>query len=58
MVEETPAYSGGRRNALPPATSPDFNPVEGAFANLKALPDLFPLAECANYFGAAGCDAT
>ena len=60
---------------LPPY-SPDFNPIENAFAKLKALLrqaaertveglwntvgrliDLFPPAECANYFAAAGHDA-
>lgn len=61
---------------LPPY-SPDFNPIENAFAKLKALlrkaaertveslwtkiGDLLPAfspAECANYFAAAGYDAT
>jgi transposase len=61
---------------LPPY-SPDFNPIENAFAKLKALlrkaaertveglwstigrlVDLFSPAECANYFKAAGYDAT
>lgn len=61
---------------LPPY-SPDFNPIENAFAKLKALLrkaaertvdalwntigrliDLFPAAECENYFKAAGYDAT
>ena len=61
---------------LPPY-SPDFNPIENAFAKLKALlrkaaertvgglwdaigriVDLFTPAECANYFAAAGYDAT
>ena len=61
---------------LPPY-SPDFNPIENAFAKLKALLrkaaertvdglwnaigrliDLFAPAECANYFAAAGYDAT
>lgn len=61
---------------LPPY-SPDFNPIENAFAKLKALLrkaaertvsglwkalgqliDLFPPEECANYFAAAGYDAT
>ena len=60
---------------LPPY-SPDFNPIENAFAKLKALLrkvaertvdglwsaigkiiDLFPIAECANYFKAVGYDA-
>jgi transposase len=61
---------------LPPY-SPDFNPIENAFAKLKALlrkaaertvdglwaaigrlVDLFTPAECRNYFVAAGYDAT
>ena len=61
---------------LPPY-SPDFNPIENAFAKLKALLrkaaertvdglwsaigrilDPFPPGECANYFTAAGYDAT
>jgi len=61
---------------LPPY-SPDFNPIENAFAKLKALLrkaaertvgalwdaigsliDLFKPPECANYFAAAGYDAT
>jgi len=61
---------------LPPY-SPDFNPIENAFAKLKAmlrkavertvdglwaaigrLLDLFTPAECRNYFAAAGYDAT
>ena len=61
---------------LPPY-SPDFNPIENTFANLKAhlrkaaertleglwsaigrIVDLFTPAECANYFAAAGYDAT
>ena len=61
---------------LPPY-SPDFNPIENAFAKLKALlrkaaertvdglwnaigriVDLFTPKECANYFAAAGYDAT
>ena len=61
---------------LPPY-SPDFNPIENAFAKLKALLrkaaertveglwdaigrllDLFTPSECANYFAAAGYDAT
>ncbi len=60
-----------------PAYSPDFNPIENAFAKLKALLrkaaartiqglwaaigrliDTFTPAECANYFAAAGYDAT
>ena len=61
---------------LPPY-SPDFNPIENAFAKLKALLrkaaertidglwaaigrliDTFTPSECANYFTAAGYDAT
>ena len=61
---------------LPPY-SPDFNPIENAFAKLKALLrkaaertveglwtaigcliETFTPAECANYFAAAGYDAT
>lgn len=61
---------------LPPY-SPDFNPIENAFAKLKALLrkaaarsldalwtvigrliDLFTPQECANYFAAAGYNAT
>jgi transposase len=61
---------------LPPY-SPDFNPIENAFAKLKALLraaaertvdslwarignliDRFTPQECANYFAAAGYDAT
>ena len=61
---------------LPPY-SPDFNPIENAFAKLKALLrkaaertidglwitigrllDAFTRQECANYFAAAGYDAT
>ena len=60
-----------------PAYSPDFNPIENAFAKLKALLrkagertveglwsaigcliETFTPAECANYFAAAGYDAT
>jgi transposase len=67
---------GAELRYLPPY-SPDFNPIENAFAKLKALLrkaaersvdglwnaighliDLFPPAECANYFRAAGYDAT
>jgi hypothetical protein len=72
MIEAT----GAGLRYLPPY-SPDFNPIEIAFAKLKALPrkvadrtvnglwaaigriiDLFPPAECANYFSAGGYDAT
>src|SRR3954451_20216506 len=61
---------------LPPH-SPDFNPIENAFAKLKALLrkaaertveglwtaigrliEVFTPTECANYFAAAGYDAT
>ncbi len=61
---------------LPPS-SPDFNPIENAFAKLKALLrkaaertveglwtaigcliETFTPAKCANYFAAAGYDAT
>ena len=68
--------AGGRLLYLPPY-SPDFNPIENAFAKLKALLrkaaertvgalwdaigrliDLFTKTECANYFAAAGYDAT
>jgi transposase len=71
MIEGT----GASLLYLPPY-SPDFNPIENAFAKLKALLrkaaertvdglwkaigrllDLFPPAECANYFAAAGYDA-
>ena len=69
----------GRRSdaALLPPHSPDFNPIENAFAKLKALLrkaaertidglwaaigrliDTFTPSECANYFTAAGYDAT
>ena len=68
--------AGAELRYLPPY-SPDFNPIENAFAKLEALLrkaaertigglwdtigriiDLFPPAECANYFSAAGYDAT
>ncbi|MFN3628266.1 MAG: transposase, partial [Parvibaculum sp.] len=68
--------AGAELRYLPPY-SPDFNPIENAFAKLKALLrkaaersvnglwdaigriiDLFPPHECANYFNAAGYDAT
>lgn len=68
--------AGARLLYLPPY-SPDFNPIENAFAKLKALLrkaaertigglwdaigrfiDLFTPDECANYFAAAGYDAT
>jgi len=68
--------TGASLRLLPPY-SPDFNPIENAFAKLKALLrkaaartvttlehaiaeaiDAFTPAECANYFAAAGYDAT
>ena len=68
--------AGARLLYLPPY-SPDFNPIENAFAKLKALLrqaaertvdglwtaigrllDAFTPQECANYFAAAGYDAT
>ncbi len=68
--------AGAELRYLPPY-SPDFNPIENAFAKLKALLRtaaarsidrlweaigrlirLFPPNECANYFQAAGYDAT
>jgi transposase len=68
--------AGASLRYLPPY-SPDFNPIENAFAKLKALLrkaaertveglwqalgrliDLFPPDECANYFEAAGYDAS
>ena len=68
--------AGARLLYLPPY-SPDFNPIENAFAKLKALLrkaaertldglwttigsllDAFTPGECANYFAAAGYDAT
>ena len=68
--------AGARLLYLPPY-SPDFNPIENAFAKLKALlrkaaertvaglwdaigrlVDAFTPDECANYFAAAGYDAT
>jgi transposase len=75
-VREMIEAAGADLRYLPPY-SPDFNPIENAFAKLKALLrkaaertigglwdaigriiDLFPPAECANYFSAAGYDAT
>ena len=66
----------GARLAFLPPYSPDFNPIEMAFAKLKALlrkaaertvdgpwatigrlVDVFTPRECANYFAAAGYDA-
>ena len=68
--------AGAKLLYLPPY-SPDFNPIENAFAKLKALlrkaaertveglwtaighlVDVFTPTECANYFAAAGYDAT
>ena len=68
--------AGASLRFLPPY-SPDFNPIENAFAKLKALLrgaaertvdalwttigsliDRFTSEECANYFAAAGYDAT
>jgi transposase len=67
----------GAELLLLPPYSPDFNPIENAFAKLKALLrkaaartvaalenaiaeaiDTFTTTECANYFTAAGYDAT
>jgi transposase len=69
--------AAGRQPALPAALQPLFNPIENAFAKLKALLrgaaertvaaswttigsliDSFTPDECANYFAAAGYDAT
>ena len=87
VMDNLPAHkAAGIRDAIEaagatlmflPPYSPDFNPIENAFAKLKALLrkaaertinglwgaigriiDLFPPAECANYFSAAGYDAT
>lgn len=68
--------AGAELRLLPPY-SPDFNPIENAFAKLKALLrkaaartktglesaiadaiETFTPAECANYFAAAGYNAT
>jgi len=83
ILDNLPAHKGGRvREAIEaagatllylPPYSPDFNPIENAFAKLKALLrkaaertinglwaaigrliDLFTPQECANYFAAAG----
>jgi transposase len=75
-VAEMIEAAGARLLYLPPY-SPDFNPIENAFAKLKALLgkaakrtvdglwttigcliDTFMPQECANYFAAAGYDAT
>jgi transposase len=69
--------AAGAELLLLPPYSPDFNPIENAFAKLKALLrkaaartvaalenaiaeaiDTFTTTECANYFTAAGYDAT
>ena len=69
--------AAGARLLLLPPYSPDLNPIENAFAKLKALLrkaaersvdglwrriglllDAFTPQECANYFAAAGYDAT
>ena len=74
-VREILVAKGARFRFLPPY-SPDFNPIEMAFAKLKALlrkaaertvdgpwatigrlVDVFTPRECANYFAAAGYDA-
>lgn len=75
-IREAIERHGARLMFLPPY-SPDFNPIENAFAKLKALLraraertidalwnatgeliDAFEPNECANYFAAAGYDAT
>ncbi len=75
-VREMIEAVGAQLQYLPPY-SPDFNPIENAFAKLKAMlrkaaertigglwnaigriVDMFPPDECANYFSAAGYDAT
>jgi len=75
-VREMIEAAGASLLYLPPY-SPDFNPIENAFAKLKALLrkaaertieglwtaighllDAFTPGECANYFEAAGYDAT
>jgi transposase len=75
-VRELIETAGASLRYLPPY-SPDFNPIENAFAKLKALLrkaaertigglwtaigrllDSFTPRECANYFAAAGYDAT
>ena len=76
QVREAIAAAGAGLLYLPPY-SPDFNPIENAFAKLKALLrkaaertveglwrligdliETFSPQECANYFAAAGYDAT
>ncbi len=75
-VQQLIEAAGASLRYLPPY-SPDFNPIENAFAKLKALLrkaaertvgalwhrigtllDACTPAECANYFAAAGYDAT
>jgi transposase len=75
-VRELIEAAGASVRYLPPY-SPDFNPIENAFAKLKALLrkaaertvtalwdriglvlDAFTPVECANYFAAAGYDAS
>lgn len=75
-VRQAVEACGAELRYLPPY-SPDFNPIENAFAKLKALLraaaertidglwdrianliDCFTPQECANYFAAAGYDAT
>jgi transposase len=75
-VQQLIEAAGAHLRYLPPY-SPDFNPIENAFAKLKELLrkaaertvdglwqaigrliDLFPPYECANYFAAAGYDAS
>jgi transposase len=75
-VRQAIEAAGARLVFLPPY-SPDFNPIENAFAKLKALLrgaaertvealwttigsliECFTPKECANYFAAAGYDAT
>jgi transposase len=87
VMDNLPAHKGaavrkaieatGAQLRLLPPYSPDFNPIENAFAKFKALLrkaaartvttleraiadaiDTFTPAECANYFAAAGYDAT
>lgn len=76
MIRQAIEDAGASLLYLPPY-SPDFNPIENAFAKLKALLrkaaertidglwttigcllDAFSPDECANYFEAAGYDAT
>jgi transposase len=76
MTRQRIEATGARLLYLPPY-SPDFSPIENAFAKLKALlrkaaertvdglwaaigriVDLFAPDECRNYFAAAGYDAT